>query len=166
MDFTMNLSLDETLRRGIEAHKAGNLQEAYRLYTVILQSQPKHPEANHNMGVLAERAGKAQDALLLFKIALKENPSAPQFWLSYINALINLNYLDKAKSVLNEARLGGAKGEVFDKLQEKLFEAEQKLVECRSTPSNITAVNLPDTVSDLKLDQAMKLAKRQLRRCL
>jgi len=29
------------------------VQEADRLYTAILQAQPKHPDANHNMGVLA-----------------------------------------------------------------------------------------------------------------
>ena len=48
----MELTLDETLQKAVKVHKAGQLQEADRLYTAILQAQPKHPEANHNMGVL------------------------------------------------------------------------------------------------------------------
>ena len=50
----MNLILDHALQKGIEAHKAGHVQEADRLYTAILKAQPKHPDANHNKGVLAE----------------------------------------------------------------------------------------------------------------
>ena len=49
----MELTLDQALQKGIEAHKAGQLQEADRFYTAVLKAQPKHPDANHNMGVLA-----------------------------------------------------------------------------------------------------------------
>ena len=49
----MELSLDQALKQGVEAHKAGKLQEADRYYTAILKAQPKNPDANHNMGVLA-----------------------------------------------------------------------------------------------------------------
>jgi thioredoxin-like negative regulator of GroEL len=49
----MELTLEEVLKKGIDAHKAGQIQEADRLYTAILNAQPKHPDANHNMGVLA-----------------------------------------------------------------------------------------------------------------
>ena len=47
----MELTLDQALQKGIEAHKAGKVQEADRYYTAILKAQPKHPDANHNMGV-------------------------------------------------------------------------------------------------------------------
>tara|TARA_B100000795_G_C22540905_1_gene338773 strand:- start:3 stop:191 length:189 start_codon:yes stop_codon:yes gene_type:complete len=48
----MELTLDQALQKAVEAHKSGQTQEADRHYTAILQAQPKHPEANHNMGVL------------------------------------------------------------------------------------------------------------------
>ena len=48
----MELTLEEALLKAVEAHKSGQTQEADRHYTAILQAQPKHPEANHNMGVL------------------------------------------------------------------------------------------------------------------
>ena len=52
------LTIDQALQQGVEAHKAGQVQEADRLYTAILKAQPKHPDANHNMGVLAVGVGK------------------------------------------------------------------------------------------------------------
>ena len=66
----MELTLDQALQQAIEAHKAGQVQEAERLYTAILKAQPKHPDANHNMGVLAVGVGKVQEALPFFKTAL------------------------------------------------------------------------------------------------
>ena len=84
----MELTLDQALQKGVEAHKAGQVQEADRLYTAILKAQPKHPDANHNMGVLAVGVGKVQEALPFFKAALEANPGTAQFWLSYIDTLI------------------------------------------------------------------------------
>ena len=58
------LTLDQALQKGIEAHKAGKVQEADQYYTAILQAQPKHPDANHNIGVLAVSVGKDKHCLL------------------------------------------------------------------------------------------------------
>ena len=82
----MELTIDQALQKGVEAHKAGQVQEAERLYTTILKAQPKHPDANHNMGILAVGVGKIQEALPFFKTALEANPNTTQFWLSYIDA--------------------------------------------------------------------------------
>ena len=49
----MELTLNQALQKGIEAHKAGNVHEVDQYYTAILKANPKHPDANHNMGVLA-----------------------------------------------------------------------------------------------------------------
>ena len=87
----MELTLDQALQKGIEAHKAGKTQEADQYYTAILKANPKHPDANHNMGVLAVGIGKVEEALPFFKAALNANPNMAQYWLSYIDALIKLN---------------------------------------------------------------------------
>ena len=100
----MELTLDQALIKGVEAHKAGKLEEADRYYTAILKVQPKHPDANHNMGVLAVGLGKVQEALPFFKTALDANPSITQFWYSYIDALIKLDKIDDAKSVFDQAK--------------------------------------------------------------
>jgi tetratricopeptide (TPR) repeat protein len=116
----MELTLDEALQKAVEAHKAGQVQEASHLYTAILQAQPKNPDANHNMGVLAVGVGKFQEALPFFKTALEVNPSMDQYWLSYIDALIKLDRIVDAKSVLDQAKIMGAKGAAFEQLEQRL----------------------------------------------
>ena len=118
----MQLTLDEALQKAVEAHKANKIQEADRLYTAILQTQPKHPDANHNMGVLAVSVGKAQEALPFFKTALAANSKVDQFWLSYIDALFKLGHSDEAQNLLNQARDNGSKGEGFDQLERQISE--------------------------------------------
>ena len=110
----MELTLDQALQKGIEAHKAGNVQEADRYYTAILKANSKHPDANHNMGVLAVGIGKVEQALPFFETALEVNPSIAQFWLSYIDALIKLDRILDAKAALGEARRHTGDNDTFD----------------------------------------------------
>ena len=133
------LTIDQALQQGVEAHKAGQVQEADRLYTAILKAQPKHPDANHNMGVLAVGVGKVQEALPFFKTALEANPSIGQFWLSYIDALIKLGKLADAKAVLDQAKSKGAKGDGFDKLEQRLQEAGEEPLAASKTPAEASA---------------------------
>ena len=100
----MELTIDQALQKGIEAHKAGKMQEADRYYTAILKANPRHPDANHNLGVLAVSVNKAEAALPLFKAALAANSTIEQYWLSYIDALIKVQRFDNAKQVIEQAK--------------------------------------------------------------
>ncbi len=120
----MELSVNQAFQKGVEAHKAGQVQEADRLYTAILEAQPQHPDTNHNMGVLAVGIGKIQEALPFFKTALEVNSNNAQFWLSYIEALIKLERIADAKAVLNQAKENNAKYDGFDKLEQRLVVLE------------------------------------------
>jgi len=153
MDLFMSLTLGETLQKGIDAHKAGQFEKAQRLYATILNAQPKHPDANHNMGVLAVGVGKIKAAIPFFITATIANPKVPQFWLSYINALINLGHLDEAQSVLYEAEGKGgesAKGPAFDKLQQQL--TSQGFLYTESFKGNI--------LDKVTLTKALRLAEK------
>ena len=154
------LTIDQALKQGVEAHKAGQVQEADRLYTAILKAQPKHPDANHNMGVLAVGVGKVQESLPFFKTALEANPATEQFWLSYIDALIKVDKSADAKAVLSEAQEKGAKGDAFDKLHQRLQGAEGKQLEASNAASEEDQEQ-PNILDSLKLDQAIKLAKKK-----
>ena len=113
----MKLTIEQALQQGIAAHKEGKLQDAERLYRAILQSQPLHPDANHNLGVLAVSVNKAEAALPLLKTALEANPKIEQFWLSYIDALIKTGKVDDARQVLADAQQAGvtlAKLQIFE----------------------------------------------------
>ena len=116
----MELTLDQALQKGVEAHRAGNAQEADRYYTAILKANPKHPDANHNMGVLAVGIGKVQEALPFFKVALEANPNLAQYWLSYIDALIKLERIDEAKAVFDQAQSKGVTDERFVQIAQRL----------------------------------------------
>ena len=116
----MELTIKQALQQGISAHKEGNLQEAERLYQAILQSQPAHADANHNLGVIAVSVSKVELALPLFKTALEANPKIEQFWLSYIDALIKEKQFDNAKQVLEQAKKQGLVGEKLNTLGAQL----------------------------------------------
>ena len=121
----MELTIEQSLQEGIAAHKEGKLQDAERLYRAILQSQPLHPDANHNLGVLAVSVNKADAALPLLKTALEANPKIEQFWLSYIDALIKEKQFDNAKQVLEQAKTQGVAEGKLNVLETQLTATEQ-----------------------------------------
>ena len=121
------LTIDQALQHAVDAHKAGQLQKAHRLYAAILKVQPKHPDANHNTGLLTVGFGKIELALPFFKTALEANPSIAQFWYSHIVALIKLERLIDAKALLKQAKGKGIKGADFDQLEQKLDDANKAL---------------------------------------
>jgi len=116
----MELTIEQALQRAVEAHKAGKLQDAEALYRAILQTQPKHPDANHNLGVMAVSLNNTEAALPLFKTSLEANPSQGQFWLSYGDALIKTNQIEIAKCVLEQGKKLGLAGERVDALEAQL----------------------------------------------
>ena len=116
----MKLTVEQALQQGIAAHKEGKLQDAEALYRAILNKQPNHPDANHNLGLLAVGLDKVQEALPFFKLALETNPKQGQFWVSYIDALIQLGQLDNARKILKKGQASGLKGDKVDQLAVKL----------------------------------------------
>jgi len=116
----MELTVDQMLQQGVAAHNGGNPQEAERLYRAILQVQPKHPDANHNLGLIAVSMGQPGVALPLFKSAIDVNPNIEQFWLSYIEALIAERQFEKAKQALKKGKKKGVSKEKLKALTQKL----------------------------------------------
>ena len=121
----MGLTIEQALQQAVAAHKEGRLQDAERLYQVILQSQPKHPDANHNLGVISASMNKADAALFLFEIALEANPKIEQFWLSYIDVLIKEKQFENAKQVIEQAKTQGVAEENLIVLETQLTPTAQ-----------------------------------------
>ena len=113
----MKLTLEQALQKGIEARKNGQIQKANKHFTDILDVQPRHAHANHNMGLLAESAGNAQAALVFFKTALESRPKNNQFWLRYIGALIKLDHISDARDALSQVQDNGIKRAGLDRLK-------------------------------------------------
>ena len=152
--------VEDIFQQGVQLHKSGKVEIACQLYSAVLKVHPKHPTANHSMGVLAVEVGKVQEALVFFEAALEANPATAQFWLSYIDALIKLEKLADAKAVLDQAKSKGAKGDGFDKLEQRLQDAGQEPLKGKQVASE-PQLKQPNILDTLKLDQALKLAKKK-----
>ncbi len=163
----MELTIGQALQQGVAAHKEGNIQEAERLYRAILQSQPLHPDANHNLGVIAVSVNKTEAALPLFKTAIEADPKIKQFWLSYVDALLKEQQFDNAKQVIEQAKRRGvltlqdaeAHFNLGVTLQEldRLDEAEASYIQVIAlNPDHVEAhSNLGATLQELgRLDEA------------
>jgi Flp pilus assembly protein TadD len=116
--------VDQMLQLGITAYNQGDLQEAERLYKAILEVQPKHPYANHNLGLIAVSKNQSGVALPLFKNAVDFNPNIEQFWLSHIEALIAEQQFENAQQALKEGELKGLTRENLKTLIKNLVSAK------------------------------------------
>jgi predicted TPR repeat methyltransferase len=123
----VKLTIYQVLEQAVDAHKAGKLQEAHRLYAAILKVQPNHPDANHNTGLITVGFGQIEVALEFFKTALEANPRNAQFWYSHIVAYIKLERLIDAKALLDQAKSKGLKSANFDDLEKRLNDANKAL---------------------------------------
>ena len=112
----MRHTIDQVLQQAIAHHQAGQLQEAEGLYRAILGTQVHHPDANHNLGMLALQMNQAAAALPHFKIALEANPAQEQYWLSYLDALIQAGSHDKARQLIGACEQRGLAGDALEAL--------------------------------------------------
>ncbi len=114
------MTLDQALQHAIAHHQAGRLADAEQLYRAILHAQPRHPDANHNLGLIAVQVGNPVAALPLLKTALEANPAQGQYWLSYADTLYQAGQSETARAVLAQGRARGLQGPAVDDLARRL----------------------------------------------
>ena len=122
----MELTIQQALLDGVTAHKEGNHIEAERLYRLILETQPNHPDANNNLGMLMVQNHQSNVALPFLKTALEGNSNLEAYWVNYITALINLDQLDNAKKFLKKANQAGFFGKKIDTLSARTLSPVQQ----------------------------------------
>ena len=113
----MKVAVSEALNIGIDAQKNGRISEAERVYLDILLNFPSHPDALHNLGVLVLSKGDEQRACNYLNRSIAANPKVKQFWLTYLNLLVDLGKLEKAKQVFNQAEDIGITNDPFIKIR-------------------------------------------------
>lgn len=77
MSAAVHPGLDRQVARAIEAHQAGRLGEAEKLYREVLAANPSHAAALHGLGVVALQAGHFAPAAELFGRAAAVTDSEP-----------------------------------------------------------------------------------------
>jgi SAM-dependent methyltransferase len=113
-------SVEEVLAQAVTLHQAGKLDEAEAYYRAILQSEPQHSKANHNLGALYVQLQYPASSLAFFATALEADPASRQYWLSYIDALHQAGQKQVAREVLALARQHGLGGDDVDALEASL----------------------------------------------
>ena len=160
LEIPMHEIIQKALRKGVDMHEAGELILASQLYETVISLQPDNPDANHNLGVLAVSVGNIQEAVPFLKRALDANPSKIQFWLSYIDVLIKLNRIADAKATLDTAKRNGTTSIDLKEIEQRI----QKAIQTSSKANQISTepqIQQPNILDSLKLDQALKLAKKK-----
>lgn len=130
---TVTLSLEQELEQiaekalqlAVHHHQSGRIQDAEDLYQAILQIQPNHPDANHNLGLLAVQAQQPSVGLAHLKAALEARPEQEQYWLSYIDALIQADQAEIARQMLELGRQHGLQGDAVENLAKQLVSPPQ-----------------------------------------
>ena len=159
----MELTTQEAIAKGVAAHREGNLQEAERLYRAILQSQPAHPEANHNMGILATTSGQNSEAMFFFKKAVEVKPDFLQYWISYILILIELRQSEDAEKALLEAKKKGLDDSSVQELNNRIL----RISNAEEKPKSSKGIeNVIELYNQGKLEESLKQARKYLPRTL
>jgi predicted Zn-dependent protease len=118
-------ALQLTLQQAVNCHEANRLDDAERSYRSILDAQPEHPEANHNLGVLLLERQQFEASLPHFEAALAARPESQGYWLSYIDALVLAGQTELAQRTLAFGREHGMSGDSVDALVRLLGTAPQ-----------------------------------------
>ncbi len=121
----LTLKIEHALQQAVAQHQAGSLQGAEDLYRAILQVDPDQPDANHNLGVLLVQISQPSAALPHFLAALNADATKGQYWISYIDALIQASQLADARQILTLVRQQGLEGEEVDALALRLGSSKQ-----------------------------------------
>jgi len=148
------------LAQALAHHQAGRLHDAERLYRAVLDAQPSHAGANHNLGVLEMHSGRMDSALLRFKAALEADPSEMGFWLTYIDALARAGKAGAAQQVLARGRQVGLAGPAVDALAIRVHAAAETAEPYATAVAHHRAGRLADAAAayrraiDLRPDHA------------
>lgn len=100
-------AMNNVLQMALEHQLAGEIEDAQQLYLEIIDIQPKHAEANHNLGVIEANLKSALVALPRLEAAVQAKPENEQYWVSYINALMQAGATDIAADALELGRKYG-----------------------------------------------------------
>ena len=160
----METVMEETLSKGSVAHKAGQFAEAATHYNSVLKSAPKQPDTNHNLGVLSVNTGKGLEAMPMLNIALEENPNEVQYWVSYIDALIQPEAIHDAQNMLEQAKERGVQGAPFDNLQQRIKDltSSKMAVNNSQDPSKTDLKHLIDLFNKGQLEEVLFMARELL----
>lgn len=110
-------TLLDALDAAVNHHMAGHIDEAARLYRLVLGVEPAQPDALHLLGVLLAQAGDVPAAVRGIARALRIRPESAQAWAHLGGALRGAGRPEEAEATLRRAlALDPALGDALDNL--------------------------------------------------
>jgi Flp pilus assembly protein TadD len=96
-------AIQEKIRAALELHRAGNFQEAEKVYRQVLAQRPNDARALQYLGILAYQFGKPQIAVDLIQRSISIDPNAPDSYYNLGNALLSLGNAQRAAEAYTKA---------------------------------------------------------------
>jgi predicted TPR repeat methyltransferase len=117
IDPSKPMSLQDAMLLGTRLHRLNLLDEAYGLYTAVLEVEPEHPDALQFLGILEHQRHHDQLALQYMQRAVAQVPDAPGIHHNLGNILLELRRFDEAADAYECcAQLGGKSAELLNNI--------------------------------------------------
>jgi Flp pilus assembly protein TadD len=95
--------METSIQQAITAHEKGELQEAERLYQVVLKTQPTNLDVNNNLGLLLYSLDRFDEAAQSYKKVIELKPDYVEAHNNLGNILLKLKKLDEAEASFKKA---------------------------------------------------------------
>src|ERR1700730_11361393 len=128
--------LDDACGNAMSLQLTGRTDLAEQIYAAILHAAPTHAVANHCMGMLNVQLQRPANGVPYLRAALNADPEVPDYWLGYIEALLQAGQIEDAIETLTLARQHGLAGAAADDLARRLnaHHSRPPIVQARSNP--------------------------------
>ena len=132
------------LREANAAHESGRLDEAEAAYLEALRANPYAAEAEHGMAWLLAQRGDWKGALPRFGRALKLRPWEKEFWISQLEALMQLGHHEAVHRLLHRAMQSGLPAEAAAGFEKRLHDRRMGVLAAQVRASGKTAKQAAD----------------------
>ncbi len=144
--------INEVLEIAVKHQGAGQIEQAGALYHEIISIQANHAEANHNLGVIEASLKGAKAALPWLEVAVQSKPENEQYWVSYIDAIMQSSPIETAISALELGQKYGLRAETAQMLAADYMEAhESNLRLSKQAPATVAK-----KILNLKIQHELK----------
>jgi len=144
--------INEVLEIAVKHQGAGQIEQAEALYHEILSIQANHAEANHNLGVIEASLKGAKAALPWLEVAVQSKPENEQYWVSYIDAIMQSSPIETAISALELGQKYGLRAETAQMLAADYMEAHESTLRLSKQAPATTAKK----ILNLKIQHELK----------
>lgn len=99
------------MKKGLELHRAGKLDQAERFYLEALKSDPENGDLYNLVGLIAYEKGNDQKAIKMFRDAIARNKTRDDFYYNLANALQASGDNESAVAIFRQSLMVNPKNE-------------------------------------------------------